>query len=73
MSIAMSVNGDLTALTVGHHLHAGLQEVGGRQLEGLAAQDQTLHHLAVLAVPQGLVVAVSTGPHSQTGLRLHLR
>ena len=57
-------------MTVRHHLHAGLQEVGGRQLEGLAALDQTLHHLAVLAVPQGLVVAVLTGPHSQTGLHL---
>ena len=51
------VNDDLTAVTVGHHLHAGLQEVGGRQLEGLA-------------VPQGLIVAVLTGPHSQTGLHL---
>ena len=58
----MSVNGDLTALTVGHHLHAGLQEVGGRQLEGLAALDQTLQHLAVLPPP--------TGPHSETGLHL---
>ena len=53
-------------------IHAGLQEVDDRQLEGLAALDQTHHHLAVLAVPQGLNVPLSTGPHSQTGLHLQL-
>ena len=65
------INGDLSAVTVGHHLHAGLQEVGGRQLEGLPPPHQhgQSDQVFTFAVPQGLV-GVSTGPHSQTGLHL---
>ena len=65
------INGDLTAVTVGHHLHAGLQEVGGRQLEGLPPPHQhgQSDQVFTFAVPQGLV-GVSTGHHSQTGLHL---
>ena len=69
--LRLAINGDLTAVTVGHHLHAGLQEVGGRQLEGLAPPHQhgQSDQVFTYAVPQGLV-GVSTGPHGQTGLHL---
>ena len=69
--LRLAINGDLTAVTVGHHLNAGLQEVGGWQLEGIAPPHQhgQSDQVFTFAVPQGLV-GVSTGPHSQTGLHL---